>query len=712
MDSLINNLTNFDDIELSDTIALALKNYLSTVSSVTLFEHALIVIEALKKNDKEASKKGSKKTTRKRIGLQEFLNFCTDGVSSPRLNLLRRIYDHIYRYKPEGIGGSNRPSLYNFGEDLELLRRLSPSLFEPRGEPCRIIEDIRVLIDFEDKELIKELGIDHPLFSRIRELRNFLRSLDELQKFISFYRDTEATYYLADSQAMLMLKSVIAWYKIILSLSCAYDRHCRTCTEKFEYYMIQGGPDIDEIVGHEDFEGLPEIIKYSLKSIQRLCSGLLTLKKSMDSPVSTIKLRINTVLEQISNLDKALSTSSQQILLTWWQHSIKSGLKDIRDHFVGLEETLDDMDDAFKQLDSESLRDKGIELLWSISLEEIYDNNIPIALISQPRVRIKKQQQIHISPIEKFDIKTLKKLRKTIFRYRKNSSVNLRKAQFPATYEKRQLYIRQVYDHFHDKFLDIPYVLKKKLFNETVKTLQDRLSLAYAADLLDTYLTSSFSLSTLFYSFIPPLILLVVAMFFSKWELFLVAFPACVYIPFVLCGIRPYIFGKLNPFHRDTTANLTTRQWLPGFVVPMALALSPFVLSDELKNFVYGKINTLGSFLEWTLVFLLFSLFAIWKLQSPLQKGKARNTFRILGILWPQALFFSFIMPIILKNATVNSSFDIQLFKLGALMVNIPQLVSVNFWGIKLKAFPASSLIFSVLCLFVAVFLEGFYRRR
>jgi len=708
-------LPTFDSETLSENVRKALSRCLVTNSSIILFEQAFDLIRILKDYDRnQVSTSAVPVQKNDKNNLSRFLDFCSEMEGHlPRLNLIWLVELHLERYSPGNHLFGGCPALYDFGENMELLRRLAPSLFESTANSCQIIEDVRAIVKTREVDLMGELGLDHPLFLRVRELQKCLRFFEELYKFADLYITSQhASYLLPDGGAQLVMESIIAWYKIVLSLSCAYDRHCKRCDKCSVVSEIQGGPEIDKIVAHEDFEGLPGVIQVALKHVQELCKCLLSFKRALDSPISTISLKINKVLEVASDLERVLKGGFQSSLSEWWVGCIEPGVGDLRRYFKAMKKALDDMDEAFRQLDSESLRDRGMEILWSITLEEIHDRQEPILhLFSQ--FSSSKKDGGKIAADESFDEEILRKVRKSLARQPDQSRGN-EKDSLSLGDEEKHYCLKKLYDHFCDKYMGIPYDLKKKLFCETVRTLQDRLSVACSASLLDAYLPRRFFRFGWFsYYSVMPLILLTLAILFSGWGLFLGLFSLCMVIIFAgfllvpETGVEKYFSDKEN------TMALIFGQWLPGFVVPMVLSLSPFVLSDELKAFVYTQIKGPILFLLWIAVFLLFSLFAIWKLQSPLQSGKCKNTVRILGILWPQALFFSFFMPIILQNP-LNGSKEtcITFFRLGSGVIKIPRVISINAWKVSFFAYPAPSLIFSVLCLFVAVFLEGFYRKR
>jgi hypothetical protein len=139
-------------------------------------------------------------------------------------------------------------------------------------------------------------------------------------------------------------------------------------------------------------------------------------------------------------------------------------------------------------------------------------------------------------------------------------------------------------------------------------------------------------------------------------------------------------------------------------------------MSEELSNFLYSQVGSDIRFSLLICVFGGFSLFALFKYRFSTKIGDLGRSFTTL---WGQSLFLAYLMPIFLQNVPVlftevgNSKLKNTM--LTQKIIGIPRMVEIEIPRIvetmigkdfHIYAFPAASILFSFLCLFVAIFLE------
>lgn len=279
--------------------------------------------------------------------------------------------------------------------------------------------------------------------------------------------------------------------------------------------------------------------------------------------------------------------------------------------------------------------------------------------------------------------------------------------------------------------MDIPYSFKKVSLGKLIRNLQGKMSLKASSKLIDVSFGRNLTRSSIIQKLFSPAIFPFfpessVSFMFYVWFLIALGFVAAtvtagkggfvwftgglsVYLIFLIARLlKPGLWAGNRLMDETFERELLFGQIMPRFLVPMALCLSPFIMSAELGEFLYVQVRSFERFLFLIVIFGGLSLFALAKCCHSEKKG---NIWRGFATLWGQSLVLAYLIPIFLQNFPLL--FDVETNKeaiqalLVADIVGIPRMVELFSYGdVVIYAFPVASVLFSFLCLFVAIFLE------
>lgn len=669
-----------------------LRNYFLANNGALFFDYALKVINTF--SSLEDLKKQLPINTR----------------SLPRIVFLESLFSKKKHLFPSDAIVDHSP-LYTLAENIELLRNIFPGLIDSSSNPeeCLLYHDFEHTI--ENRRLLRFLSTNHPLYL---ELHKNKIVLDYLRSFFDVLKIMEGTgsssCHLHDQGLKLIAKCIRGWFLMTISLSGAYYRHCKRCKRCSLDVPVPGFIEISEAVRHENFEALPAFIKKCMKEMEKVALRIKEFKQCENEDPLGQKFGIDRAMESALKLEALLKSpvKEKRALTQWWTTALSYALGDIIRFFNEMASIIEEFEYAFERLDSAELKKKGLVLVKSITIEEIYDQKQ-----NGTNHLIHALDAFYGSKRGKDSWETLAKFRH-----------NLKKPEYKIPHQENGLDIKKLlsrlYHDLYGKYMNMPVSIKKGLLAKTIQNLQTRLSLHHAAELLDAY-------SGRFRSVWQPIDAIFLLPFFATcslqslgglWLPVSAGFTAAIIFKnfqWYLLGLLFYFIGvalKLFTSSSDirlgfvSFRHLIWSQFMPEFLLPIILSLTPFVLSEELKSFVFTKIDNPIEFFTWILFFALFSLLALAKLQSHLQEERLKNAFSLFGFLWSLSLFFAMLMPLVLHNTEFNIENSITE------LWGIPRVVTLfEIANEKYLFFPAASLVFSFICLFVAIFLEGLYRK-
>lgn len=650
----------------------------------------------------------------------------------PNPKILELVWNKLSYYFSGETYEKKRLPLYEVFEDLELLNnylnvakaKSDKIECEDRQYQCLLVEIIEGVKNISDDQVIDSVGVSHALYDRWkRGQKIYRRFISVMAMENEFKKYCEKTLDQGNAPAINVFSALTGWYKFAISLGGTFNRHCLLCNQKenckktFSHInnserniykvFFPGVNELESIKVHERFPIMDEEFIGLFSQLHEFVLRYMTFVYSLDKPIEQIledQKKLKEKLDQLCfysriHLDK-ISEEKGSKLWVWFIGEVLFVLDDVKLYFQTLEYGLKEVNERIYRLDSEDLLNDGLVLIESITIEEVLDMRA-----NKAKATALLSDFPDDSESVKHKINKLLPLRQAL----KSQSINPKATvNVDKLEEKSKNKLAKIYKkHYSESsYMNMSYRLKVNLIGQYIKELQKRLAVVDSANLIDTYCGKRkiFSTKMIFWFPIPIIVGFILSAHFDRISVFILtiigigAFAA-------FCIIKPNIgHGKIGILPKE----IGRMQFLPEFVVPIILSLTPFVLSDELKTFVFNSINKPLLMIVYIVLFSIVTCFSIWKLQEQFVKKKIRNMIAVFSILWPQSFIISLLIPLALQNHP-------ETFKVPSdeMILHIPRVIPLfKFDESVWYAYPCASLVFSVLCLFAAVFIEGLYRKQ
>jgi len=678
-----------------------------------------------------------------------------DAVAVPeRMQIFLSVFELIRFVSPHHASPPADPPFFRIAEYTELFAQLKKW---PVDEECIVWNSLRQLYQLPDKDIIKHVGVNNPLLETLRWAKKRIElplTLNEVKKrLIDASNYNDSLFY--EKNHLLVLDVLLHWYELTLFLSGSKERYCNMCRhcteERFDKPYLALPPAQNLIKVCDKLSGISDEETEIFELLKLIAVETGKLFEIQDKDPNLIIQKAQNISTNITELKDSLSRRGNSLQSRFWYNTfIYECVHDQQAYFDRIVSTLTHFNHVLSSNDTDQIEALGCCLLRSLTMEQVYDHSgklLPIALellvghddFAKPR-DVRQELQL------------LKKVRARFIERKKDAhgvtQSNSRQAEL----------LRRLYLSEHEDFMDLSPALKKNMFGRVIAFLQASMSLDQAAEFLDAFqgrkerkipgidplfrlpLSSRVSIKSLFSGWIPMIAGFFAAVTYADqggffwYTLFL-----CVWLLGVLmqivgsgrflssytekinaAGWQVGALQKEKPFQAGPGESRPVGAFVSGqlllrYVVPMILALSPFVLSDELKTFIYNHVQTPERFFSVILVFSAFSVFALFKLQTNIVQNGAKNLICLFSILWAQSFAFSYFLPVFLQNMPAIIANDQQKIEnmLNDSIVGIPRLVELLKLGdMTMYAFPAATILFSFMCLFVAIFLEGLVKSR
>ncbi|MEZ4599149.1 MAG: hypothetical protein R2940_05105 [Syntrophotaleaceae bacterium] len=608
----------------------------------------------------------------------------------------------------------SEPSFVRICEYVELLRQLKADRADQ--DRCLWHQGLPGLFKMRESELMAMVGVDNPMLQSIRSARqkiSFLLGIYDLA-LTAGMGDPERLNALRqeahlDASAKEFLEVLIAFYEQVLRLGETMDRHephCRECRRGIRPLLNSGALKSGWSHGSVDLTKRLNEVRLVLHSVREAIKH--------ERAVSTVFERARSALSGFAEQGASGTTPFSLSL-------IAPGITDCLNFLQSLRRLEDEILELLENGDEGQIESKAQELLLSISLEEAYD---------RPNTDLQEKLQVLYPSgssghaIKNPILESLLQGRRSLKRQRKSAS--------PADKNyTSSTCLRAMHLSGQELLLDLPYSFKKASLGKLIRNLQKKMSLKGSSDLIDVSFGRSLTRSSIFRKlFLPATFPFSPAgsasFMFYFWLLFAMGFIAATataekggFVWFT-AGLSFYLMmltvrflkpgwgTKDRLLDEKLERELLFGQIMPRFLVPMALCLSPFIMSAELGAFLYVQVRSIERFLFLIAIFGGLSLFALAKCCHSENKG---NIWRGFATLWGQSLILAYLIPIFLQNFPLL--FDVETHReaiqaiLTADIAGIPRMVELFSYGdVVIYAFPVASVLFSFLCLFVAIFLE------
>ncbi len=666
-------------------------------------------------------------------------------ASPHRMELLEAVSSVAVKIGEGRKISSAAPPLYRLAEYAELFHQLLK--WKQEGN-CLVWDSLKKLHDLDEHKLTAILGINPLLYGfrlakqrmdlplRVKALQNWLKQ-----------ESRGETSSLSDESHIDFIDMIENFYELALFLSGSKERHCRGCEkqcikdlDKEEPVLLP--PARNLLTSYQkikDIPGTPDVLEH----IEKVSRSILDFFAKQGKELPIIKSSADETILLLEKLQQRLKQidAEQKDNPSWWVHPIQDAFENIFGFFCIIRSELKAFELLLNSGDAGAKEETARDLLTSLTFEQMFNQKPDLINLALERL-FEGQREI--------TIKGLTEVR-SWFRSQKSRTGD----QQGGNKVPRPELLRKLYETRHEELMDMPALLKKNLFSLIVKKFQDDLYVSSSAKLLDAFQGRNkrniFGLDPLvslpLACFIKPFRKTSIQSIFSAWLPVVAGFAAAVYLPFS-SGFKWYTgllagwfilslthlvgqgrlfasgFEKIdfpnpdqsNPVsvmenHKDICiGRLISGQLLPHFVVPMLLALSPFVLSDELKTFIYEQVETGVRFISVIVVFGCFSIFALYKLQNIEGKRSISNVWKLFSTLWVQSFIFAYFMPLLIQ---ANPILDKSKEYVEKDILGIPRmLVLCEVGSTPVYVFPVATILFSFLCLFAGIFLEGIVKKK
>jgi hypothetical protein len=662
------------------------------------------------------------------------------------LSRVAQLSDHLSKLSHSS---QDQPPFYRIAEYAELLGQLKQW---KNDEGCAVWEGLNQLHELPQKELIGFLGINNPILPVVRSSQERLELPLYIRQILKTDKDLSGDTF-TDQSHLKFMEVALAWYELALFLSGSKERYCKKCRECIselpEIQEVAMPPALKLISACKDLTGMPEHLCPLFQDISGIAQSTQKFFENQNQEPSLVLSHTQETLDLIQNLHNRFKglRKDQKKDLMWPEKLIEDALWDVHAFFLQLAETLETFERVLASEEIEVIEKWGLDLLKSLTVEQIYDQKADLLPEALERL-LGQYESDELLDKSGSDLDAVREVR-SLFVAGKTTT-----DQGEPDQNRLAELLRRLYESEHEALMDLPATLKKNMLGRVIDCLQDNMCLGSSADLLDAFQGRKARVLPV----IDPLFCLPVCpgtslrAIFSAWIPIAAGFLAAVFtyeqggliwftslfalwlgcILFQLLGSGRWLschYEKIDeweePLARNKEVNreagvvksrekpigkFVSGQLLLRFTIPMILALSPFVMSDELKEFIYLQINSSGRFYSIIIIFGAASLLALAKLQPGRIQGRYKNLLRLFAALWAQSFAFAYFLPISLQNSPLiktAENMDIQRIS------GIPRLVKMGeIGGMSVYAFPVATIIFSFMCLFAAIFLEGLVKKK
>ncbi len=608
------------------------------------------------------------------------------------------------------------PSLVRIAEYIELLRQLSPE--DEQNHYCLWQNGITFLRDYSEAALTSTIGVDNPMLHEIRaanEKTDFLLKLYELSQIAGSYDESRVESITKDAHLDLsareFLSVAVNFYEHVLQLGETQSHHSEYCSKKCPF---------KKSFSHKTYLAdtvQSKMLSYSIyqRSIQRILGvqkSLSKVQEGLSGNLEMLSSLIKRAREDLTNVfedDSFDYHSHMKDIINYARDDALRFIDQLESHNTSILDLIENGNDS-------QLYEKGEDFLVSLTIEQIYDRQ---------DIDLRKHLQNFIRHGEDAVSKSLSIFRNTLKKPHKSY------LQSDTNDQSVSNYLKEIYLKNYDNLIDIPLSYKVNVFSKLVESLQKRINLKQSARLIDAYFGRKSRLIGGLRNIISSLLFPLysnasVTSLFNIWIVLIAGFAAGIFtaskggffwftiglslywVLFLLNLVFPNWHSRKREFDSRLERKLILGQMMPRFLVPMALSLSPFIMSDELNMFLYNHVQSVERFTTLIIIFGGLSLMALYKV---CKKNKIGELLLAFATLWAQAFSLAYLIPIFLQNMLYlrdpieNSNAIAEMMQ--AKIAVIPRMIALFGYGnVTIYAFPAAALLFSFLCLFVAIFLE------